>query len=279
MTAVQANGITIEYETTGSPADEPMLLVMGHNSQLVVWPAEFREQLAAQGFYVIAYDNRDVGKSTWFPAGTQYSVSDMAADGMGLLDALGIDSAHIAGASLGGGIVQYMVIEHPHRVRSLCSIMSTTSAPGLPGPPPDRMAAAMELLQNPPTTREEVIAQAPLKARVVGSTAFEIDDDRARALAALTYDRAFNPDGGVNQTLAVAAAYDRTEALGKVTCPTVVIHGTVDPLVHPLGGEWTAKAIPGAELVMIEGMGHDLPEGAWPIVIDAMVRNARKASA
>lgn len=279
MTAVQANGITIEYETHGSPNDEAILLVMGHNSQLVVWPEEFRQRLADHGYYVIAYDNRDTGLSTWFPAGTQYTVNDMAADGMGLLDVLGIDAAHVAGASLGGGIVQYMAIDFPERVLSLCSIMSTTSAPGLPGPPPEKLAQAAAFVMNPAKTREEMIDQAYPKALVVGSTAFEIDEEDCRALAALTYDRAFNPDGGVNQTMAVALAEDRTEALGQLTMPTVVIHGTVDPLVHPLGGEWTAKAIPGAELVMIEGMGHDLPRGAWDIVIDAIVKNARRASA
>lgn len=278
MTAVQANGITIEYETTGSPDNPAMLLVMGHNSQLVVWPEEFRQQIADAGFYVIAYDNRDVGLSTWFPAGTEYSVSDMAADGMGLLDALGIDKAHIAGASMGGGIVQYMAIEYPERVLSMCSIMSTTSAPGLPGPPPELVAKAMELAMNPPKTREEHIEQAVPKAHIVGAKPpLEIDEDAVRALAALTYDRPTNPDGGANQSLAIAKAYDRTEALGNVTCPTVVIHGSVDPLVHPLGGEWTAKAVPGAELVMIEGMGHDLPRGAWDTIVDAMVRTARKA--
>lgn len=278
MTAVQANGITIEYEMWGSPEDPALLLVMGHNSQLVVWPPAMLEALAAEGFYVIAYDNRDVGLSTWFPAGTQYSVSDMAADGMGLLDALGIEAAHIAGASLGGGIVQHMAIEYPQRVLSLCSIMSTTSAPGLPGPPPELAAKAMELAMNPVTERADIIERAVATAHIVGSTGFEIDDDRVRELAALTFDRARNPDAGVNQSLAVAQAYDRTEALGQLTMPTVVIHGSVDPLVHPLGGEWTAKAVPGAELVMIEGMGHDLPAGALPIVVDAIVRNARRAS-
>lgn len=278
MTAVQANGITIEYETTGSPDAEPMLLVMGHNSQLIVWPEDFRQQLADEGFYVIAYDNRDTGLSTWFPVPTQYTVNDMAADGMGLLEALGIDSAHIAGASLGGGIVQQMVIDFPERVRSLCSIMSTTSAPGLPGPPPELAAKAIELAMNPPTNRDEVIERSVPTARIVGSTGFELDEDAIRDLAGRTYDRAYNPDGGKNQTLAVSIAPDRTEALGKVTCPTVVIHGSVDPLVHPLGGEWTAKAIPGAELVMIEGMGHDLPRQAWPTIIGAIATNAKKAT-
>jgi pimeloyl-ACP methyl ester carboxylesterase len=277
MTAVQANGITIEYETWGSPENEAMLMVMGHNCQLVVWPPKMLEDLADAGFYVIAYDNRDTGLSTWFPAGTQYTVSDMAADGMGLLDALGIDAAHIVGVSLGGGIVQYMAIEYPERVLSMCSIMSTTSAPGLPGPPPEIAAQAMQLLATPATTREEIIEQSVPKAHIVGSKApFTIDEEMVRERAALAYDRAYNPDGGINQTLATAAAYDRTEALGKVTCPTVVIHGSVDPLVHPLGGEWTAKAVPGAELVIIEGMGHDLPDGAIPIVNEAIVRNARR---
>lgn len=278
MTAVKANGISIEYETVGSPDGEPMLMVMGNNSQLVVWPEKFLEGLAAAGFYVITYDNRDVGLSTWFPAGTQYTVSDMAADGIGLLDALGIDTAHVVGASLGGGIVQYMAIEYPDRVRSLCSIMSTTSAPGLPGPPPELAARAMELMMNPVTERGAIIERSVETAHIVGSTGFEIDDDRVRALAARVYDRGHNPDGGINHGLAIAAAGDRTEALGKVTVPTVVIHGSVDPLVHPMGGEFTANAIPNAQLVIIEGMGHDLPEGAWPIVTDAIVSNARKAS-
>jgi pimeloyl-ACP methyl ester carboxylesterase len=275
MTAVQANGITIEYETLGSPTDEPMLMVMGHGAQLVYWPTALLERLAADGFFVIAYDNRDVGKSTTFPLGTTYTVSDMAADGIGLLDALGIDSAHIVGASLGGGIVQYMAIEHPHRVRSLCSIMSTTSGPGLPPPPPQLLEWASK---PPPTTREEIIEAAVETAHLIGSTAFEIDDDQVRARAALSYDRGYHPDGRTNQAMAVAAAGDRTEALGKVTVPTVVIHGSIDPLVSVVGGELTAKAVPGAELVIIEGMGHDLPDGALPLVADAIVRNARRAA-
>lgn len=277
MTAVEANGITIEYETWGSPTDEAMLMVMGHGCQLVYWPPPFLELLAAAGYHVIAYDNRDTGLSTKFPAGTAYTVSDMAADGMALLDALGIDSAHVVGASLGGGIVQYMAIEHPHRVRSLCSMMSTTSGPGLPPPPPEIVAAA--LARPPVTDRASAIEAAVATAHLVGSTAFPIDEAWIRDRTGLQYDRAFHPEGAQNQSMAVAAARDRTEALGKVTVPTVVIHGSVDPLVHPIGGELTAKAVPGAELVVIEGMGHDLPEGAFPIVVDAIVRNARKASA
>jgi pimeloyl-ACP methyl ester carboxylesterase len=223
---------------------------------------------------VIVYDNRDVGMSTKFPAGTQYTVSDMAADGMALLDHLGVESAHIVGASMGGGIVQVMAIEWPERVRSLCSIMSTTSGPGLPPPSAEILQWAM---RPPLTDRDAIIEAAVETARVVGSTGFAIDDDAVRARAAASFDRGHHPDGRLNQTMAIAAAGDRTEALGRVTVPTVVIHDTVDPLVHPMGGELTAKAIPGAELVMVEGMGHDLPDGAHAIVVDAIVTNARKA--
>ncbi|MEY2398966.1 MAG: hypothetical protein QOJ00_2140 [Actinomycetota bacterium] len=274
MTAVQANGITIEYETIGSSDDEPMLMVMGHGAQLVSWPAEFLEALAASGYFVIAYDNRDVGLSTKFPAGAAYTLADMAADGIGLLDALEIDSAHIVGASLGGGIVQQMVIDFPERVRSLCSIMSTTSGPGLPPP----TAEVINAMTRPPATdRDAVIEQSVEGAHLVGSTAFDIDDDVVRQRAALSFDRGFHPDGRINQSMAIATAADRTAALGEVKVPTVVIHGSVDPLVSPVGGELTAKAIPGAELVVIEGMGHDLPDGAFPAVVEAIVTNARKA--
>lgn len=275
MTAVQANGITIEYETMGSPDGDPMLMVMGHGAQLAYWPIGFLEQIAAAGLFVIYYDNRDVGKSTHFPLGTEYSVSDMAADGMALLDHLGVASAHIVGASMGGGIVQQMAIEFPERVRSLCSIMSTTSGPGLPPPPPHVLEWAV---RPQATERAEVIERAVETAHIIGSTGFAIDDDAVRARAAVCFDRGHYPDGRANQAMAIGKAADRTEALGLVTVPTVVIHGTVDPLVHPTGGELTAKAVPGSTLVMVEGMGHDLPDGAFPIVIDAIVANARKAA-
>jgi pimeloyl-ACP methyl ester carboxylesterase len=279
MPSVNANGITIEYETYGSPDDETILLVMGHASQLIVWPRLLLDQLVAAGFHVVIYDNRDVGLSTKFPAGTQYTVSDMAADGMALLDALGIERAHIAGASMGGGIVQQMVIDHPDRVLSMCSIMSTTSGPGLPPPPAEKVAEMLPLLTNRPTDREGMIEHSVKVAHVVGSTKFHIDDDKVRDLASRVMDRGGrNEDGAANQSSAIARCGDRTEALGHVTVPTVVIHGSVDPLVSVVGGEMTAKAVPGAELVVIDGMGHDLPEGAVPIVVDALVRNARKAS-
>lgn len=292
MTAATANGITIEYETIGSPDDEPMLLVMGFGAQLVYWPPAFLEGLAAAGYFVIVYDNRDVGLSTKFSLPTAaagdagvagalagggmapYTVSDMAADGIGLLDTLGIKSAHVVGASMGGFIVQAMAIEHPARVRSLCSIMSTTGDPSVPPPTPEALAA---LTKVPATDRQAYIEQNVETAHQIGSTGFDIDDEWIRLRSARTYDRCFHPEGRTLQALAVAASPDRTAALGSVSVPAVVIHGGADPLVSPVGAEITAKAIPGADLVIVPGMGHDLPEGAWPVIIDAIVTNARKA--
>lgn len=277
MTAVQANGITIEFETHGDPQNEPMLMVMGHGAQLIYWPPAFLQGLVEEGYFVITYDNRDVGKSTHFPLGTTYTVSDMSNDGMALLDHLGIDSAHIVGASMGGGIVQVMAIEHPERVRSMCSIMSTTSGPGLPPPPAEVLQTMLAMQAEPVDTRDAFVEQAMKTARIVGSTGFDFEPDWIRTRSELTYDRGYHPDGRTNQSMAIAMTPDRTEALRSVTAPTVVIHGTVDPLVHPMGGELTANAVPGAELVMIEGMGHDLPSGVFQTVTEAIVKNARKA--
>ena len=292
MASTTANGITIEYKTHGDNTADPMLLVMGFGAQLVYWASDFLDQLAAKGFFVIVYDNRDVGLSTKFddpqaslPAldgafdasaiRAPYTVADMAADGIGLLTALGIERAHIVGASMGGFIVQSMAIDYPARVRSLCSIMSSTGDPTVPPATPEAMAA---LVQAPATTRDEAIDQALRTARVVGSPGFPFAEERVRERAETSFDRCFHPAGRVRQALAVAASPDRTADLAAVDVPTVVIHGADDPLVSPVGGEATAKAIPGAELVIIAGMGHDLPEGAWPTIIDAIATNAAKAA-
>ena len=288
MPSTVANGITIEYLTTGDPGGEPLLLVMGLGAQLITWPDGFCEALAERGFHVIRFDNRDTGLSSKIEDGPRpdvlaafagdhssasYTLSDMAADAVGLLDALGIDRAHVVGASMGGMIAQTIAIEHPRRVRSLCSIMSTTGDPAAGGPTPEAMAV---LLRPPAQSRDEAIANSIEAGRVIGSTGFEVPEDALRARAEASYDRCFYPIGIARQLLAIQASGDRTAALADVATPTVVVHGAVDPLVPPAGGELTAKAIPGAELVMVEGMGHDLPEGAWPTVVEAIAANAAR---
>lgn len=289
MTSTTANGITVEYETTGDPADPPLLLVMGLGAQLIAWPAEFRALLAGRGYYVIAHDNRDVGLSSKFEDGPKpdvvaafggdyssasYTLSDMAADSAGLLDALGIESAHVVGASMGGMIAQTIAIEHPAKVRSLCSIMSTTGDRTVGAPDSSALGA---LLAPTPTNREEAIETGVAAQRVIGSPGFPFDETKVRERAGIAYDRCFNPAGMARQLVAIQASGDRTSALGAVTVPTLVIHGDADPLVTPSGGEATAKAIPGADLLVIEGMAHDLPEETWPQVVDAIAANAAKA--
>jgi pimeloyl-ACP methyl ester carboxylesterase len=289
MATARANGIDIEYETFGDPADPVMLLIMGLGGQLVVWDEELCRQLAGRGFHVIRFDNRDVGLSTKLDDAPQpdmmavlqgdrssvtYGLDDMAADAVGLLDALGIARAHVVGASMGGMIGQLLTIDHPDRVLSLASIMSTTGDPSVGMP----TAEAIELLTKPPPTeREEVITREVETTQVLGSPGFPFDEERTRRRAAATFDRSFYPAGVARHVGALVAAADRTERLSHVDVPTVVIHGTADPLVTPSGGEATAKVIPGAELIMIDGMGHELPPGAWPTVVEAVVDNAAKA--
>ena len=289
MPSASANGITIEFDTFGEQAAPALLLVMGLGAQMIAWPEDFCKALADEGFFVIRYDNRDVGLSTKIEGGPPpdvvaamtgdassavYRLDDMAADGMGLLDALGIDEAHIVGASMGGMIVQTMAINHPDRVRSLCSIMSTTGNPSVGQASP----AAMTMLLRPrPANREEAIEAAVEANKVIGSPGFPFEEDEARERAAEAFDRCFYPEGFARQLVAIIASGDRTEALGSVTVPTLVIHGTKDPLVTPSGGEATARAIPGATLLEIDGMGHDLPVGAWPQIIPAIAANAAKA--
>jgi pimeloyl-ACP methyl ester carboxylesterase len=272
MTHVAANGIRIEYETAGDPAHPPLLLVMGLGAQLIAWEDGFVEELVSRGFYVIRFDNRDQGLSTWFDqAGVPdvvkaaatgviptpaYTLADMADDAAALLDGLGIGAAHVCGASMGGMIAQSMVIRHPAQVLSVVSIMSTTGDPAVGW----QHAEAMALLMQPaPSDRAGVIESAVKGAAVIGSSGYPRDDERIRALAAGSYDRGFHPDGTARQLVAIAAAPDRTEDLKAVDRPTLVIHGEVDPLIDCSGGRATAAAIPGAQLWVIPGMGHDLP--------------------
>jgi pimeloyl-ACP methyl ester carboxylesterase len=290
MATARANGIDIEYETFGDPADPVMLLIMGLGGQLIVWDEELCRRLAGHGFRVIRFDNRDVGLSSKIEAGPEpdimavvqgdrssvaYSLEDMAADTTGLLDSLGIEKAHVVGVSMGGMIAQVVTIDHPERVLSLASIMSTTGDPNVGAPTPEAMAV---LMRPPPQERDEVIGREVDTTKTIGSPGFPFDEERTRRRAAAAYDRSFYPQGVARQVAAVVSASDRTERLSHIDVPTVVIHGTADPLVTPSGGEATAKAIPGAELIMVEGMGHELPPGSWPTVVDAVVANASKAA-
>ena len=284
MTAIKANGITIEYDTFGSPENEALLLVMGLGTQMIGWRPEFCQGLADQGLYVIRYDNRDVGLSekfehlgapdviamaTAFSSGQKpeppYSLADMAADGIGLLDALSIDQAHICGASMGGMIVQTMAINAPDRIRSMTSIMSTTGNPELP-PPTDEAMAALLL---PGATEREAAVQRMIKiARAVGSPGYPAPDEELRQRAIEAYDRCAYPEGATRHLAAIGAQENRKMALESLRLPALVIHGQADQLVTVEGGIDTHEALSGSELMVIEGMGHDLPEALWPQIID-----------
>jgi len=292
MSRVQANGIEIEYETFGEPGDPALLLVMGFTAQLTAWDTAFCEQLAARGRYVIRFDNRDVGLSTWFDgqdvdvmavlgavmSGQEvppvpYTLSDMAADGIGLLDALGIERAHIAGASMGGMIVQTMAIEHPERVLTMTSIMSMTGEREYGQAKPEAMAA---LLAPPPEDRDAYVAMAETTWKVFSSPRY-FDPNLARKRAGEGFDRAFHPAGAPRQLGAIFASGSRAEGLQTLTVPTLVIHGRADALITLSGGERTAELVPGANLLVLNDMGHDLPEPLWPIVVDAIISHTTHA--
>ena len=292
MPSVRANGITIEYEEFGGQDSTPLLLIMGLGAQLVMWEEGYCRQLADRGFRVIRFDNRDVGLSTKFhdkcpnPAQllndalqgksitSPYTLDDMAHDAAGLLAALGIPSAHVVGASMGGMIAQLLAIHHPDRVLTLTSIMSTTGNPNLPQAEPDVLA----LLIGPvPTEREARIQSSVEVWRVIAGSGFEFDEARIRDLVELSYNRDPDPTGMARQLLAIVTGGSRKEALGSVKTPTLVIHGDADPLVLIAGGFDTAEAIPGAEMLVIEGMGHSLPEEAWPRLMDAIVELTQRA--
>jgi pimeloyl-ACP methyl ester carboxylesterase len=256
------------YDAFGAPERPTMLLIMGLGFQLIHWPADFCRQLAAEGFRVVRFDNRDAGRSTHLP-GQHYTLEDMADDAVGLLDALGLESAHVAGASLGEMVAQMMAIRHPGRVRSLGCLMSTT---GRRGKGRTALRVFRHALARPPRTEEEAIERRVRVFSTIGSTGFEQDLDELRHVSALAFER--DPDardGRRRQHRAVRVARDRTEALRPLTVPTVVIHGTEDPMCHPSGGRATAETIPGARLELITGMGHDLPCGAWPQFIRAII--------
>jgi pimeloyl-ACP methyl ester carboxylesterase len=279
MPTAPINGIEIYYETFGNSDDPALVLINGLGSQCIRWPQDFRDAIVAEGFHLVVFDNRDVGLSTKFAGASvspAYSVDDMADDVAGLLDHLGIAAAHIVGQSMGGMIGQVLAIRHPERVLSLASIMSATGD----GMVLSTNADALAIFSEPAaTTREEAIEQDVRQRRLIGGAGFPFDEDAMRDLAERTYDRCYAPDGRVRQMLAVQGAPGRAQALAKLTIPVVVIHGTDDPLVPVENGRRTAEAIPGAELVEIEGMGHDLPSGARARIVAAIVRNAQRATA
>jgi len=291
MPKLTANGIEVEFDTFGREGDRPLLLVMGLGAQMVLWDEAFCGLLADHGHHVVRFDNRDVGLSTKFgetgvpdimqmmqrgasgePVDAPYTLDDMADDAAGVLDALGLESSHVMGASMGGMIVQTLAIRHPGRVRSLTSVMSTTGHSELPPAKPDAMAA---LMRSPAASREEAIEASIAASHVIGSTGFPRDEDRIRARAERSYDRCYYPEGTARQMAAIIAHGSRREALGGVAVPALVIHGDEDPLVPIEGGRDTAAAIPGAEFIVIEGMGHDLPIGAWDRIAGAVAAHTR----
>lgn len=286
-----SNGIELAYQEMGDPDGEPLLLVMGLATQMIAWDEGFCSLLAERGFRVVRFDNRDIGRSTKLSsagppsridmmtgrrASAAYLLRDMAADTMGLMDHLGIESAHLVGASMGGMIVQTAAIEHPERVRSMTSIMSNTGSRlnGFPS-----LKAFGVLLSAPPQGREQVVARAVRTFRVIGSPGFPFDEEYIRDLAGRSYDRGHDAAGVMRQLHAVSASGDRTRALRGVAAPTLVIHGRRDPLIKPAGGRATARAIPGARLKLIDGMGHDLPRQLWPTIADEIAANAARAGA
>jgi len=293
MPRASTNGIELEYETFGRASDRPLLLVMGLGAQMILWDEAFCGLLAGSGFHVIRFDNRDVGLSTKLdaagapnvfeafasaaqgkPITAPYTLSDMAADAAGLLDALDLETAHVVGASMGGMIAQTLAIEHAPRLRSLTSIMSSTGNPALPGPDP----AAMGALTTPaPTERAAAIEHGVKVWRTIGSPGFPFDEAAVRDRAARSFDRGVSAAGFARQLVAILASGNRKPALGAVRTPSLVIHGAADPLVPLAGGRDTAEAIPGAELLVLEGMGHDLPKPLWPTFVDAIAKHAERA--
>jgi pimeloyl-ACP methyl ester carboxylesterase len=285
----QANGIELCFQEMGEPDGEPLVLVMGLATQMIAWFDGFCRLLADRGYRVIRFDNRDIGRSTKIDsagvpskvdmligrrATAPYLLRDMAKDTAGLLDFLEIDAAHVVGASMGGMIVQQMAIDHPRRLRSMVSIMSTTGN-RRSGQPSLKVYGV--LLGNPPMTRDQVISRAVKTFKVIGSPGFPFEEDMVREMAALSFDRGHSAAGVARQLHAIIASGDRTQQLHGVQVPTAVIHGTRDPLVKPSGGRATAKAIPGARLMMIDGMGHDLPRDLWPTFAEAIAKNASRA--
>lgn len=279
----ESNGVTLAWDSFGE--GEPLVLIMGLNTQRIGWPDDFCRELADRGFRVVRFDNRDVGESTWLtdtrppppmkalaraaakrPAPAPYDLSDMALDVVGLLDGLGLERAHVVGASLGGMVAQHLAIEHPGRLRSLTSVMS---GPGSVRHMVPERRALMALMGPAPKTREENMDRTESIFRVIGGD-LPLDWAAIREGAGLGWDRGFNRHGFLNQWAAMCASGSRLHALKRVRTPSLVLHGTADPLCRPLAGRATAAALPDCHHVEIDGMGHALPRAAWPQLLDAI---------
>jgi pimeloyl-ACP methyl ester carboxylesterase len=294
MPNVLANGIQIEYENFGEPSSPALLLISGIGGQMIGWDEAICEAWASKGLYVIRFDNRDVGLSSKMeeagvpdiPAAlaakmkgeeveAPYTLDDMADDAAGLLQALNIEKAHICGISMGGAIAQTVAYRHPARVRSMTQVYATTGNPELPGPKPEIMAL---LLTTPPDDREGYIAYMLKLYKTIAGPGFPFDEPWHRNLAGRSYDRAYYGPGKARQFIAILVQGNRKPFLGGITAPVLVVHGADDPLVLLAGGKDSAEAIPGAELLIIEGMGHDMPHGsAWPRIVEAVWAHIRKA--
>jgi len=295
MPRIRAGGTELEYEVSGADNGTPLLFINGFGSQMTSWPHQFFEALTDSGLRVIRFDNRDVGLSQRWRgivpdirevmktarAGGKpdvpYTLNEMAADAAGLLDALGIENAHISGCSMGGMIAQLVALNHPEKSRSLISIFSTTSDPSLP---PSSKEAAEALTARPSSTdRETVIAHSVKGRRTYASTAWPFDEEHWKMIAARAYDRAYYPEGTIRQYAAIMASPPRTERLKSLKLPTLVLHGSADTLLRPEGGRHTAQCIPGSEYHEIEGWGHDMPLPAIPVIAGLIVPFVRKVEA
>jgi pimeloyl-ACP methyl ester carboxylesterase len=282
------NGIELAYEELGDPDGEPLLLIMGLATQMIFWDVDLCELLGERGYRVIRFDNRDIGHSTKLDAAgvpndtamilgygrPAYRLADMAADTVGLLDHLGIEGAHVVGASMGGMIAQQVAIDHPGRTLSLCSIMSATGNRRYRFP---SWRAFASLMARPASSREGYIEQAVRTFKIIGSPAYPMDETHFRALCGLSYDRGFHPAGVARQLHAINCSGNRVRGLRALDLPALVVHGTADPLVRPTAGRETAASIRGARLWTIEGMGHDLPAALHEQFADEIDANARRA--
>jgi pimeloyl-ACP methyl ester carboxylesterase len=282
------SGITLCYETFGDPSDPTALLVMGLGTQMVAWQEDFCLQLASRGLHVVRFDNRDIGRSTHLDgappsirqllmrskAAAHYRLSDMADDAAGLLSELDLSPAHVIGASMGGMIAQTLAARHPDKVRSLVSIMSNTGT-RWSGQPTFRIYPLF--LRRAPEGRAAFVAHTERLFAAIGSSGLPRDPAAIHEIASTSYDRDHDPAGPGRQLAAILASGDRTAELRRIVAPTLVVHGTADPLVSHSGGRATAKAIAGAKLMSVEGMGHDMPRAVWPRLIDAIAENAARA--